>query len=72
MKETKLQEIFSERVRTKMVNYNGNQTDYKMRKMAVSLHNQFDKVWKDCLKGKATYEQWDKALNSWLDAELLA
>ena len=72
MKDRKLQEIFLERVQTKMANYDNSQEDYRMRKMAIGLHEKFDETWIDYISGNATYEQWDKALNNWLDAELLA
>ena len=46
--------------------------DYKMMKMARKLQAEFDIVWLDYLKGNATYNEWGKALDSWLNVEMLA
>ena len=45
--------------------------DYKMMKMARKLQAEFDIVWLDYLKGDATYNEWEKALDSWLNVEML-
>ena len=45
--------------------------DYKMMKMARKLQAEFDIVWLDYLKGDDTYNEWEKALNSWLNVEML-
>tara|TARA_R100001594_G_C3855505_1_gene219553 strand:- start:95 stop:262 length:168 start_codon:yes stop_codon:yes gene_type:complete len=55
-----------------MGHYNGNRIDYKMRVMAKQLHDKFDKTWVKAEKGEATYEEWSKDLDNWLNAELLA
>lgn len=45
--------------------------DYRMKRMASRLHEEFDKVWVQHEKGKATFEEWEKSLNKWLQAELI-
>lgn len=45
--------------------------DYRMRKMAKRLHEEFDKIWLRYENGDATYEEWDKALDKWLKSELI-
>ena len=72
MKDRNLEEIFLERVSTKMKNFKDGQKDYRLRRMAQSLHEEFDNVWLDYLDNKVTYEQWNKSLDNWLNAELLA
>ena len=72
MKEKNLQEIYLDKVNKKMGHYNGNRIDYKMRVMAKQLHDKFDKTWVKGEKGEATYEEWAKDLDNWLNAELLA
>lgn len=45
--------------------------DYRMRRMARRLHMEFDKVWSRLENKDATIEEWDKALDKWLKAELI-
>ena len=35
--------------------------------MEKRLHENFDKVWVKCNNGEATFEEWEKALNDWLE-----
>ena len=73
MKDTKdkeLKEIFLDRVLA--MGWDKPCPDYKMRKMARKLQEEFDIVWLDYLKGNATYNEWEKALDSWLNVEMLA
>ena len=72
MKDTKdkeLKEIFLDRVLA--MGWDKPCPDYKMRKMARKLQEEFDIVWLDYLKGNATYNEWEKALDSWLNVEML-
>ena len=73
MKDTKdkeLKEIFLDRVLA--MGWDKPCPDYKMRKMAIKLQAEFDIVWLDYLKGNATYNEWERALDSWLNVEMLA
>ncbi len=38
-----------------------------LRRMEKRLHENFDKVWVKCNNGEATFEEWEKALNDWLE-----
>jgi len=40
-----------------------------MRHMAERLHEEFDKVWVNYNNNKATFKEWEKALDKWLNAE---
>ena len=40
-----------------------------MRLMCERLWEEFDDVWIKYENNKATYEQWEKALDKWLNAE---
>jgi len=70
MKDMELKEIFLDRILE--MGWDKDSPDYKMRKMAWKLQEQFDIVWLDYLKGNATYDEWEKALDSWLNVEMLA
>ena len=70
MKDKELKEIFLDRVLA--MGWDKPCPDYKMRKMAIKLQAEFDIVWLDYLKGDATYNEWEKALDSWLNVEMLA
>jgi len=48
---------------------NRSNTDYHMRKMKERLWREFDSTWIKVNKGKATSQQWEKALDKWLNAE---
>ena len=69
MKDKELKEIFLDRLIE--MGWSKNNPDYKMRKMARKLQEEFDIVWLDYLKGNATYNEWEKALDSWLNVEML-
>ena len=70
MKDEELKEIFLDRILA--MEWDRDYPDYKMRKMARKLQEEFDIVWLDYLKGNATYNEWEKALDSWLNVEMLA
>ena len=70
MKDSELRKIFLDKIIA--MKWKGNSTDYKMRKMAMKLHEEFDRVWLDYGVGNATYDEWEKALDNWLSAEMLA
>jgi hypothetical protein len=40
-----------------------------MRKMTERLHEEFDMVWIKHNNNKATYREWENALDKWLNAE---
>ena len=45
--------------------------DYHQSKMRIRLHEKFDEVWLQYNNGKATYKEWEKALDNWLKMELI-
>lgn len=49
----------------------GTNNDYRIRKMANRLADEFDEVWLKHEKGEATFKQWKQALDKWLKAELI-
>ena len=61
-----LKKIFLDRL--KEINYNPIKTR-GMRLMCKRLWEEFDDVWIKYENNKATYEQWEKALDKWLNAE---
>tara|TARA_Y100000310_G_C20451176_1_gene700824 strand:- start:537 stop:707 length:171 start_codon:yes stop_codon:yes gene_type:complete len=54
-----------------MKDYKGQGSDFRLRKMANKLHEKFDDTWIDYLDGNATYDEWDKSLEDWLNLETL-
>jgi len=70
MKDWELKEIFLDKILA--MGWDQDNPDYKMRNMARKLQAEFDIVWLDYLKGNATYNEWEKALDSWLNVEILA
>lgn len=42
-----------------------------IRKMAEMSWEEFDSVWVKYNNNEATYEQWEKALNKWLNLEAI-
>ena len=61
-----LKKIFLDRL--EKINYNTIKTR-GMRLMCERLWEEFDDVWIKYENNKATYEQWEKALDKWLNAE---
>lgn len=47
------------------------QGNHRIRRMNKRLHKEFDKTWVKLEKGEATMEEWTKALNKWLQSELI-
>ncbi len=41
------------------------------KRMRERLHKEFDEVWVNYKNNQATYDQWDKALRKWLNAEII-
>ena len=39
--------------------------------MSRRLHKEFDEVWVKHEKGEATFDEWKKSLNKWLQSELI-
>ena len=70
MKDEELKEIFLDRILE--MEWDNDYPDYKMRHMARKLQEEFDKVWLEYLDGNATYDEWEKALNGWLNVEMLS
>tara|TARA_Y100000593_G_C4272834_1_gene318334 strand:- start:504 stop:695 length:192 start_codon:yes stop_codon:yes gene_type:complete len=54
--------------KTGNVSYNPNK-DRKMLKMVKRLQDEFDEVWLKYENNKATYKEWEDALDKWLNAE---
>ena len=65
-----LQKIFLDRLE-KLPNHAGKTQDYHLRKMTKALHEEFDKIWVRYNDNKATFNQWNKALEKWLKAECI-
>tara|TARA_R100001530_G_scaffold52293_1_gene38693 strand:+ start:783 stop:995 length:213 start_codon:yes stop_codon:yes gene_type:complete len=45
--------------------------DRGIRKMSERLWEEFDEIWIKYNNNEATYEQWEKALNKWLNSETI-
>ena len=45
--------------------------DFRIRKMRKKLHEEFDRIWVRYNQKKATYSEWNKALEKWLSAECI-
>ena len=43
--------------------------DRNIKKMCERLQDEFDSVWVKCNNKQATYQEWEKALDKWLNAE---
>jgi hypothetical protein len=74
MSTTDLRKRFLERVADKTSGYERNtREDYKLRKMSEKLHEEFDRIWLDILGQDSifTLNDWDKALNNWLNSEMI-
>jgi hypothetical protein len=50
---------------------NKSPSDYRMKRMAIRLQCDFDKVWLLYEKGEVTFVEWKKSLHKWLQAELI-
>jgi hypothetical protein len=49
----------------------GTNMDYGIRKMAQRNQEEFDEVWIKHREGKATFKEWETALDKWLNSELV-
>lgn len=47
------------------------ETDRHLRKMKKNLHEELDRVWVRYNNNKATYKEWEKALDNFIKAEKL-
>ncbi len=56
--------------KTGKLQYNLNK-DRFARKMCKRLHEEFDQTWIKYNNKQATYQDWEKALDKWLNAEQL-
>ena len=63
-----LKKIYLDRI--SKVNPKVPKTPYS-RNMTRRLWEEFDEVWIQYENNKATYEQWKKALDKWLSAEII-
>jgi hypothetical protein len=64
----KLEKIYLDK--TSKLQYNSYK-DRFARKMCKRLHKEFDQVWVKYNNEQATYQEWEKALDKWLNAEQL-
>ena len=65
-----LKKIFLGRIE-KLPSNAGKGGDRIIRKMRARLHDDFDKIWVRYNNNKATYNQWQQALEKWLKAECI-
>ncbi len=72
MKHTskELKKIFLDRTE-KLPSNAGKGGDRNIRKMRKRLHDEFDNIWIRYNENKATYNQWQQALDKWLKAECI-
>ena len=63
-----LKKIYLERIAK--VNPTSPKTRF-LREMRNRLWEEFDEVWVNYNNNKATYDQWKKALDKWLNAEII-
>jgi len=62
-----LNKIYLEK--TKNINSNYFTTSYLMRHMIERNWNKFDEIWIKYKQNKATFEEWENALDKWLKSE---
>ena len=43
----------------------------QIRHMRNRLHEEFDTIWIKYNNNQATYQEWEKALDKWINAELI-
>tara|TARA_R110000850_G_scaffold56761_8_gene133470 strand:- start:144 stop:362 length:219 start_codon:yes stop_codon:yes gene_type:complete len=65
-----LKKIYLDRVYD-MPSNAGTNMDYNVRKMRERFQEEFDEVWIKYNKGKATFKEWESALNKWLNSEII-
>ena len=72
LKKTNLNKIFLNKtsVITKE-KYRNQNKDRHMRHMRNRLAEEFDEIWIKYNNNKATYNQWEKALDKWISSELI-
>ena len=66
MNTLSLKQVYSKALSEVPININH---DYNLRKMRERLWKEFDSIWIEYNEGNATFQQWEKALNKWLQAE---
>lgn len=65
-----LKKIFSERISKLPDNLSQTQSKERgVRKMRMRLWEKFDEVWVRYNNNQATYQEWEKALDKWLNVE---
>lgn len=65
-----LKKIFSERISKLPENLSQTQSKERgVRKMRMRLWEKFDEVWVRYNNNQATYQEWEKALDKWLNVE---
>jgi hypothetical protein len=66
----KLKKIYLDKVYA-MPEDAGTNMDYGIRKMAQRNQEEFDEIWIKHREGKATFKEWETALDKWLNSELI-
>ena len=51
--------------------WNNQSQERHIRHMRKRYHEEFDKIWVKYNNNQATYQQWEKALDLWLNSELI-
>lgn len=72
LKKTNLNKIFLNK--TSVITnekYRNQNKDRHMRHMRNRLAEEFDEIWIKYNNNKATYNQWEKALDKWISSELI-
>ena len=65
-----LKKIFSDRISKLPENLSQTQSQERgVRKMRMRLWEKFDEVWVRYNNNQATYQEWEKALDKWLNVE---
>jgi hypothetical protein len=67
MNTKKLKAIYLDKL--KSIPNKSQNIDYHIRKIRERLWEEFDSTWIKYNNGDATFQQWEKTLNKWLNAE---
>ena len=67
-----LKKVFLNRLGDMDINkWNNQSMERHIRHMRNRYWKEFDQVWVNYNNNKATYQQWEKALDMWLNSELI-
>jgi len=72
LKKNNLNKIFLDK--TEIITndkFRGQSKSRPLRHMRKRLYEEFDSIWVKYNNNKATYDQWSKALDKWLNSELI-